>query len=457
MMYPKPTGLLFLLLCAFSSQADVHLNNGGTGEVLVFPLYTVANGHNTLVSVSNTTHDYKAVKIRFRESINARNVLIFNIYLNPLDTWSAALALGGDVPVLISNTADKSCAPFLANTQPFLPFEVQQFEANASLQDIQLRMQTGIVEVYDMGQMTDLGALVNADGLICDSLQDIWLPGGIWDNDATDLITPPNGGLKAELVILDVANGYSFSQPATVFEDFYPDNVIPHTQPGDVEPNLSSADNTSVVLHDGQAIRTQWPTGFEAVSANILSSSVANDYIIDGGILAFPEIVYTLPTKTFYTENQSIAPFNMAFDNNSQSHCMLVDSNPLIYDQEGKSENSLVPPPPPQPRLCRSLNFATLSAEVSGNFQDSILSTFQSEVFQAGGITSGTFRINMEGFVTERGVDPDTQTRHRYYGLPVIGFTFQRYINSNAQPGILATYSSHLDQIKWQRIENITP
>ena len=45
-------------------------------------------------------------------------------------------------------------------------------------------------------------------------------------------------------------------------------------------------------------------------------------------------------------------------------------------------------------------------------------------------------------FINDRGINSLTQEQQTYHGLPVIGFAFQTYINSNAQPGLLATYAS---------------
>ena len=71
-------------LGASTAQA-VNLSQDGTGEVLLFPYYTVQNGEETLVSIVNTTDYTKAVKVRFREAYNSREVLDFNLYLSPHD------------------------------------------------------------------------------------------------------------------------------------------------------------------------------------------------------------------------------------------------------------------------------------------------------------------------------------------------------------------------------------
>ena len=69
----------------------VNLNPDGLGEVLIYPFYTVNGGNDTLLSVVNTTDSVKAVKVRFVESKNSREVLDFNLYLSPYDVWTGAV------------------------------------------------------------------------------------------------------------------------------------------------------------------------------------------------------------------------------------------------------------------------------------------------------------------------------------------------------------------------------
>ena len=69
----------------------VNLNPDGLGQVLIYPYYTVNGGNSTLVSIVNTTEFGKAVKVRFVEGYNSREVLDFNLYLSPYDVWTGAV------------------------------------------------------------------------------------------------------------------------------------------------------------------------------------------------------------------------------------------------------------------------------------------------------------------------------------------------------------------------------
>ncbi|MDX1554774.1 MAG: cell surface protein, partial [Xanthomonadales bacterium] len=97
---------------AGTAQA-VNINPDGLGQVLVYPYYTSRGGNQTLLSVVNTTEDAKAVKVRFLEGYNSREVLDFNMYMSAYDVWVAAVADdGAGTPTLY--VPDSTCtAPYL--------------------------------------------------------------------------------------------------------------------------------------------------------------------------------------------------------------------------------------------------------------------------------------------------------------------------------------------------------
>ena len=79
-------------LGAGSAQA-ANLSSDGTGQVLLFPYYTVQGNNETLLTIVNTTDKGKAVKVRFREAFNSREVLGFNLYLAFVQTKGFPLSL----------------------------------------------------------------------------------------------------------------------------------------------------------------------------------------------------------------------------------------------------------------------------------------------------------------------------------------------------------------------------
>ena len=95
-----------------TASAALFINPDGLGEVLIYPYYTVNAGNATLMSVVNTTDSAKAVKVRFKEGENSREVLDFNLYLSAQDVWTAAVINDGGTPTLI--IPDNSCTvPYL--------------------------------------------------------------------------------------------------------------------------------------------------------------------------------------------------------------------------------------------------------------------------------------------------------------------------------------------------------
>src|SRR5436853_7046992 len=122
------TAVLAGLGAAGTAEA-VYLNPNGTGQVLVYPYYTVqsagGNAWNTYLSVVNTTSRAKAVKVRVLEGKTSAEVLDFNLYLSANDVWTAGIipstnGVGGAIV-----TGDNSCvAPAsLATAQDFRNYQ----------------------------------------------------------------------------------------------------------------------------------------------------------------------------------------------------------------------------------------------------------------------------------------------------------------------------------------------
>jgi len=150
-------GLAGIAGIAGTAQA-VNMNPDGLGEVLIYSYYTTNDGNTTLLSVVNTTDEVKAVKVRFLEGFNSREVLDFNLYLSPEDVWVAAITDQGGVPTLL--IPDNSCTvPYLygmgeeehgMGVQPFLDFAYTGDNTDGGPTDI-ARASEGYFEVVEMG------------------------------------------------------------------------------------------------------------------------------------------------------------------------------------------------------------------------------------------------------------------------------------------------------------------
>src|ERR1700745_2440455 len=97
-----------------SLTTAVNMNPDGLGQVLLYPYYTVNGGQQTLLSVVNTdTVNGKAVKVRFLEGYNSREVLDFNLFLSPAAVWTANVFALSDAGISGTGagifTTDNSC------------------------------------------------------------------------------------------------------------------------------------------------------------------------------------------------------------------------------------------------------------------------------------------------------------------------------------------------------------
>src|SRR6185369_5667400 len=92
---------------ASTSTHAVHINPDGLGQVLIFPYYTARAGQFTAIQIVNTQNNTKAVKVRFLEGKNGREVLDFNLFMSPNDAWTGAIVATSDGAKFVSN--DNSC------------------------------------------------------------------------------------------------------------------------------------------------------------------------------------------------------------------------------------------------------------------------------------------------------------------------------------------------------------
>lgn len=139
----------------------------GTGQVLIFPYYTVNDGWRTLLNVTNTnTAMALAVKVRFHEAQNSRDVLDFNVLMSPGDAWTGWVELApdqdpasptfGDV-VTIFKTQDATCtSPLSADGTPLSGIALREIAYTGAFDDggskEASRLSEGYVEMIVMGQ-----------------------------------------------------------------------------------------------------------------------------------------------------------------------------------------------------------------------------------------------------------------------------------------------------------------
>ncbi len=461
-------GLLALWLNPLHTHAAVNISENQTGQALVVPFYTVANNLNTLVSISNTQNQAKAMKVHIKDGHQGAVISTFNLYLDANDTWAFAMLDDANGPVLFSN--DQSCQVNAGMAQPGIPTPPPSWDR-----------QTGTIEIIEMGNINSDGGVFGEDKLAnqCAAVADAWENegSGIWSQDPNAEMTGASGGIQVQSTVIDVINGFAFDAPSFTFENFYPANSIVHTPPESHLPDLSSGTNQSVLIHDGQVIQTTWPTGYEAISALLMKSTVENEYDVDPVAAGNTEWILTFPTAQFHKANSTTQkPFifdDPIIPDDLDDFRFPADFSNAYRYYNRESDNfatayacGLLPPGvpcPPESSLDHFVNtflvnpFLTdftdsaISGESSGNIRVLNLagSTALSEEY-----ISGKVKLNIISELADEGSDPIyalindrgnnsvTEARQYFHGLPVVGFAVQMYRNGNAQPGLLATYAS---------------
>lgn len=480
---------------AGTADAAVHLSDNGQGQVLIYPYYTTRAGHDTYLSVLNTTALSKALKIRFSEGKNGRDVLNFNVYLSPYDIWTAAVVNTANGAKII--TADKSC------TAPALPAVGHQFPnftySGAALEGIQPsggdgettsldRTREGYFEIIEMGTITNTAinaAITHASGVPanCAVVQAATMNMG----PASTLLVggqsarafKATGGLSGTASLIGVAAGTDFGYDPVVLEAFSPplvENIW--NPPGSIFPDLSFADRTSLVLYEGSVVSSSWNKGGDAISALLMHDNIINEYVLDNSTLSGTDWVITMPTKRYSVPvhntslatdtTQLLSPFTQKFWLNGACEQLAGYPDPPDYwSREGAKVHFVTIGPPwagSITRLCWETNVVTFNnTRVLGsvnevntpvNFEHGWLRmSFNSDgIPVVNGQTDGNNVIHNQATHSLTSVNGDT-----YFGLPTVGFMVQDFINQNAAPGVLATYGGNFNHKYTTRISRLPP
>ena len=430
----------------------VYLNNDGLGQVLIYPYYTVNKGNSSIFTVVNTTAQGKAIKVRFLEAYDSREVLDFNLFMSPRDVWTAQVVPVGSGAGVFSN--DNSCTvPTLPKTAATAyPFSTNAFSgANTDGGPTSVtRTLEGYAELIEMGTVTgaSLVSITHVAGIPpCAK--------GISGSD----VTVPSGGLFGSGTIINVANGTVEAYNADAIDQFWAPAPVGHfTAAGSILPNLASGtSNTSYVFSPGPAGTTPtlatstYAAPVDAVSSLFMADAIYNEYWTSGGATLSSEWVVTFPTKRFYVDSQitglatAIRPFDVIFSSaNGGTSCSTIG---LSYT--GREEEQAVisqgfsPPPPAAPAnaLCYEAQVVTFnqsggaSAVLGSNLVDNITTGYNNGwatiLFWDG--TAGTANHYLGGGTTG--------TANTFRGLPVTGFWVNQGINGNVG-GALANYTA---------------
>jgi hypothetical protein len=297
--------------CPLSAEA-VNVSANGTGQVLIFPYYTVqatpTGQFNTYISIVNTTTRNKAIKVRFLEGHNGREVMNFNVYLTPHDTWVAAItpnAAGGASLAV----ADKSCIQPVTYAGALIDFYTTNYTgANADGADNTVaRTREGWIEAYDMGTVDNpaLQAAMHHDSSGTPALCNAF------DAAKSTDFGPPTGGLMGGVNLMNVLGGTGYNYDAVGLDDVFTSAMW--TRDGSPTPTLADAQPVAKVLSPDtfSIVTSTWPTGYQAVTAALDTVALTNMYSLDSAVAALTDMVMVQPTKRFHTApGANLAPFS---------------------------------------------------------------------------------------------------------------------------------------------------
>ncbi len=453
-----------LLVLNFFAHSAVSINPDQNGQAIIVPYFTVANNLNTLITINNTQDQPKAVKVNIRDGRYGSAIFTLNVYLNSNATW--AFAMYEDDSLLKILNGDESCVVNLdsINTQISIVTKLPSLD-----------QQTGSLEVIEMGNImmeseNFFGQVNSTD--TCNNISDAWYangPNSLWRANPTAELTPVSGGLNVDVKVIDVMNGFAFSIPTLALDNFFPSNTVFHTEPESELPDLSNGTSESLVTYQGRAVQTIWPTGYEAVSALIMKTKIENQFDVTREVAGKTDWVLSFPTLRFHKNNpETQKPFIFA-----ETDQFRFPGSPsgVFYDRAGNNDQRIwgciLPPPgtfcPPINLLNQSVTTYVVDpwgvespvSNISGISNDRVkpLNLDSSDpanlTFLAGKvklfINPGTDEnplIPSYSNTNNRGINSESNANQNYYGLPVISFAVQMYRNSNAQPGLLASYAA---------------
>ena len=355
------------------SVQAVNLATDGLGQVLIFPYYTTRGGWITTFNITNTSSDVVALKVRFHESRNSRDVFDFNVIMSGFDVWNGWVE-GSDSTPPVFKTEDQSCTvprivPGSAAGQSF-DDGVLSYGSRAYTLDAEdgggttpERMTEGYVEVIMMGAATVAipaptpdttpyarAAIHGATGIPanCQKLVDGFTIPALFNNTAGPAPALPNGlevefsgystnPLKGFYTLVNGANSQVAGGSAVTLANFRATPLVTMQLPPDRtdiidpalafaasfhEPSLNAATPPGTVhITDGTlstAPATPAPyTGVDNVSWLLLRDSLINQWTkrtATTGWITASDWVITHPTKAFYvdrgvSEYAAINPF----------------------------------------------------------------------------------------------------------------------------------------------------
>lgn len=469
---------LALALTMTAPASAMYVNPQGSGQLLLFPYFTVNAGQSTLLTLVNTTDRAKYLNIKFREGYNSRAVLEFRIVLAPQDAWTSTVFSTDDAGAARIMTRDLSCtspdkpeweAPFPGGgyQQPFLPFAYVQSNADTGPTG-PTRTREGHVEVVEIAELVGaLGAAAAQRPMNCAPLR-------VVSPNSPDL-RPPAGGIYGNFAVVDVAEGTLFGGSATAIDDFSKTVLMSETaslieylaagnsRTGEADAILPAGAGATTLTYPNTGASAR---GGDALSALLMSDTVYGSMNREASVGSHTEWVLTAPTKFLYTDNQVLGlppgqraarpPFEAVFGAGIPgTSCSGYRARG--YDREGREvvflqDMEFITPPAgwlPQHSLCYATNVVFFSDAFTRTATPLLGSVLGTKLWNPSpAVETANVRL-MFGERPPGGAGgfnllPAGTRGPALRGLPLIGFEAVRYVNGNVTPGTLANYTMSL-------------
>lgn len=393
-----------------SAQA-VHVSPDNLGQTLIFPYYTVRGGWNTLLGITNTTDQVVAVKVRFREALNSRDVMDFDIILSPQDLWAATVYNTPAGPALSISADEKTCTVGLnSNPQPFpAPVAYTGIAADGGPTDVE-RMRSGYVEMIMMGaaiRTDNLGKLAVHDPKTgapadCATLSRVfrgtspYTPATSLTALGASFTAYPANALKGTFSLVNGSKGFNAVSLPTALANFRATPRLPlHAAPNGTsitfenswhEPSLNSATTQGTYFDSTGVPYAGAASGAAAVTDALRSEFVLNEWSRNptgtgpGGksYKTATDWVIAFPTKHFHVDTATHEYAGRATAYGGRSGLALITSPapfantfakgqscdeivPTVYNREEGVADLEVPSPSGRFQLCQETNVLTFN------------------------------------------------------------------------------------------------
>lgn len=328
-----------------SAAVEVQANN--VGQINILPYYSVQEGNDTLISITNTdTVNGKAVKVRFRGAQWSDDVFDFQVFLSPGDVWTGAVTKEGNLAKL--STSDTSCTLPANVNQAFVPQRLQAGSKDTGTLE-------GYVEIITMANIPNLAG--SADGLAsywsttnaathtlynaikhpangqpaCRTVAAAQqflealipdYPGAAAGNHQATSMTAVTGSLASYATIINVPSSKAFTVTATALTDegaaqkYYfqqASNVLAWSNAlteDRIFATLGVENGAAVPMYQFDMPDLSTPTGTVATAAlqraalvaELARANVRTEYVTTDSLLASTDVVIAQPVRRYFYE-----------------------------------------------------------------------------------------------------------------------------------------------------------